>query len=323
MCTALIFGDKNRYFGRTLDLEYRLDESIIITPRNYVFDMKFQGKIGTKFGIIGTGIIEENFPLYYDASNEMGLSMAGLNFVNNAEFSTKSEGEINLAPHELIPYFLGNFSCVEECVEAIKKMNLVNEPFNDKFPVAHLHWIISDKEKAITLECVKEGIKVYENPVGVLTNNPPFECQMWNLSNYINLTSGEVKNRFSNRIDLDEYSRGMGAIGLPGDPSSASRFVRACFTKLNAIYPQNEIEQVVQFFHVIGSVEQQEGCVKVGEKYERTQYTSCCDREKMIYYYTTYENTQINAVRLTSEDLTAGKLVQYKMSFVPSINYFN
>lgn len=323
MCTALIFGDKNRYFGRTLDLEYRLDESIIITPRNYVFDTKFQGKIATKFGIIGTGIIEENFPLYYDASNEIGLSIAGLNFVNNAVFGSKSGDKINLAPHELIPYFLGNFTSVEECVEAIKKMNLVNEPFNANLPVAQLHWIISDRVKTITLESMEEGIKIHENTVGVLTNNPPFECQMWNLSNYINLTSGEVKNRFSNRIELDKYSRGMGAIGLPGDLSSASRFVRVCFTKFNSIYPKNELEQLVQFFHVIGSVEQQEGCVRVGEKYERTQYTGCCDTEKMIYYYTTYENTQINAVRVNSDNLTSNKLTQYKMSFVPSINFVN
>lgn len=323
MCTAIVFGDKNRYFGRTLDLEYRMDESVIITPRKYRFSYKCTFSEVTEYAIIGTGIIRDNYPLYYDATNEKGLSVAGLNFVNNAYYHQKCEDKINLAPHELIPYLLGKCSTVEECIDALSKINLVNISFNEEFQSAQLHWIISDKNRTITLECMKDGIKIHKNDVGVLTNNPPFDFQMLNLSNYVNLTSGEVINRFSSRVDLNQYSRGMGAIGLPGDLSSVSRFVRVCFTKLNAVLPENEYEQVTQFFHVLGSVEQHEGSVKIGNKYERTQYTSCCDTEKMIYYYTTYENSQINAVKLTSRDIASARLVEYKMSFVPSINYVN
>lgn len=323
MCTAIVLGDKNRYFGRTLDLEYRLNESVIITPRKYRFYYKCEGIEITKYAIIGAGIIRDDYPLYYDATNEKGLSIAGLNFVNNAYYKQKIDGKINIAPYELIPYLLGNFASVDECMNALNEMNFVDLPFNEELPTARLHWIISDKNKTITLECVKEGIKIYTNTVGALTNNPPFDFQMWNLSNYLNLSSREVENRFSADISLKQYSRGMGAIGLPGDLSSASRFVRVCFTKLNAVLPSNEAEQVAQFFHVLGSVEQQEGSVRVEEGYERTQYTSCCDTEKMIYYYTTYENSQPSAVRLTDKDASADKLIEYKMSFKPSIRFIN
>lgn len=104
----------------------------------------------------------------------------------------------------------------------------------DDYPLSPLHWMISDKESSLTVECVKEGLKIYNNPIGILTNNPPFDFQMLHLSNYMNLTSKVAVSRFSDAFNLDAYSRGMGAIGLPGDLSSASRFVKAAFTKTNS-----------------------------------------------------------------------------------------
>ena len=116
----------------------------------------------------------------------------------------------------------------------------------------------------------------------------------------------------------------MGAIGLPGDLSSQSRFVRVAFVKMNSISSDDEMESVSQFFHILNSVDQQRGCCKLGEnKYEITIYTSCCNVSKGIYYYTTYNNHQINAVDINREDLDTSSLIRYKLNTNENINYQN
>jgi choloylglycine hydrolase len=115
-------------------------------------------------------------------------------------------------------------------------------------------------------------------------------------------------------VDLKPYSLGMGSIGLPGDLSSASRFVKAAFTKLNSLSGDSESESISQFFHILGAVAQQRGCVRVrNEEYEFTQYSSCCNMDKGIYYYTTYENSQITAVDLHREALDSSALISYPL----------
>ena len=164
------------------------------------------------------------------------------------------------------------------------------------------------------MESVREGIRIYDNPVGILTNNPPFDYQMTNLTNYMSLSTEPPENHFSDRLELTPYSRGMGMLGMPGDLSSASRFVRAAFTKLHALSGETESESVSQFFHILGSVEQPRGCVHMGEgKYEITIYTSCCNMERGIYYYTTYENSQITGIDMHRENLDGTELCRYKL----------
>lgn len=191
-------------------------------------------------------------------------------------------------------------------------------------PVAQLHWIISDSEETITVESVKEGIKIYENPVGVLTNNPPFDMQMFALNNYMNLSTKPSENNFSKKLNLKQYSRGMGALGLPGDLSSQSRFVRVAFTKMNSTSSDDEKESVSQFFHILHSVDQQRGCCNLGDdKFEITLYSSCCNANKGIYYYTAYDNHQITAVDMNKEDLDGNQLVTYPFIKDEQINYLN
>ena len=188
-------------------------------------------------------------------------------------------------------------------------MNLVATPFSEQLPSAQLHWIIADEKSSITVECMADGLHIYDNPVGVLTNNPPFDQQMFMLNNYMNLSPKQPENKFSKDLDFNAYSRGMGALGLPGDLSSASRFAKVAFTKMNSVSGDGEEESVSQFFHILGSVDQQRGCCEVEEgKYEITIYTSCCNATKGIYYYTTYNNHQITAVDMHREKLDGDKL---------------
>lgn len=133
---------------------------------------------------------------------------------------------------------------------------------------------------------------------------------MFQLNNYRHLAVENGANTFSKDLALHQYSRGMGAMGLPGDLSSQSRFVRVSFVKMNALSGDSEGESVSQFFHILGSVDQQRGCCKLGEdKYEITLYTSCCNADKGIYYYTTYDNHQISGVDMHQENLDGTQLI--------------
>lgn len=314
MCTAATYKTKDFYFGRTLDYEFSYGDEVTITPRNFPFHFREQGNLNTHYAIMGMAHVIDNCPLYYDAINEKGLGMAGLNFVGNAVYREQEEGKDNVAQFEFITWILSQCATVKEARRFVEKINLLNTPFNEKLPVAQLHWIISDREESITIESVKEGINIYENPVGVLTNNPPFDKQMFNLNNYMHLSAKSPENNFSKDLNLTTYSRGMGAIGLPGDLSSQSRFVRVAFTKMNSISGDGEMESVSQFFHILNSVDQQRGCCELDDgKYEITLYTSCCNTDKGIYYYTTYNNHQITAVDMHKENLEGNELVRYPL----------
>ena len=310
MCTAITYKTKDFYFGRTLDLEYNYKESITVTPRGFYFPFG-----ASRYAIIGIATVEKNYPLYYDAVNEKGLCAAGLAFWYSAEYNKPCADKCNVPSFELIPYVLSKCSSVCDARELIENINITNEAFSDKLPPSPLHWMIADREESIVVESTARGIDVYDNPVGVLTNEPSFEYHLTNLNNYINITASEPTSRFAENTGLSAYSRGMGAIGLPGDNSSVSRFVRAAFTKLNSVSGESEKESVNQFFHILGAVNQVRGTVKVGEGLERTVYTSCCNADKGIYYYTTYENSKIVGIDMHREDLDGKNLVSYPLLY--------
>lgn len=312
MCTAATYKTADFYFGRTLDYEFSYGDEVTVAPRNYPFHFADQGELQTHYALIGMACVTEEYPLYYDAVNEKGLGMAGLNFVGNAVYSDWKEGRDNIAQYELIPWILGQCATVKEARALLAKINITNRPFNEKFPLAQLHWIIADSVETVTVESVQEGLKIYDNPVGVLTNNPPFDEQMFALKNYMHLSAKSPVNTFAPGLELTPYSRGMGAVGLPGDLSSQSRFVRVAFTKMNSISGEGEQESVSQFFHILGSVDQQRGCCVLDDgRCEVTLYTSCCNASRGIYYYTTYDNHQITAVDMHRENLAGEKLVHY------------
>ena len=324
MCTAATYKTKDFYFGRTLDYEFSYGDQIAITPRNYPFSFRHAGEMATHYAIIGMAHVAGSYPLYYDAINEKGVGMAGLNFVGNAAYADVSPDRDNVAQFEFIPWILSQCATLSEVRTLLERMALVATPFNEQFPLAQLHWIISDKTGSITVESIADGLHIYENPVGVLTNNPPFPQQMFQLNNFMHLSPKQPVNTFSDDLALTAYSRGMGALGLPGDLSSASRFVRVAFTKMNAFSGDSEKESVSQFFHILGSVDQQRGCCEVADgKYEITLYTSCCNVTKGIYYYTTYENHQISAVDMHRENLDGGALICYPVIQGEQINYQN
>ena len=322
MCTASNYITKNHYFGRNFDYEISYNERVCITPRNFSFSFRLIDDIKTHFAIIGITAGIDEYPLYYDACNEKGLAIAGLNFAGNACYLDEKEGMVNITPFEFIPYLLSNFSTVSEVKKSLENINLVNIDFSEGLPLSPLHWMISDENEAIVVEPLEDGLKVYNNPVGVLTNNPPFDKQLFTLNKYMGLSNKNPDNTFSDDFDLDEYSRGMGAIGLPGDLSSSSRFAKVAFTRANSHSGDGESESVSQFFHILHSVEQQKGCTFIDtDLYEYTIYTSCYNTNEAVLYYTTYNNNQIAKVELANEDLGSDNLIFYDL--IDEENFLN
>lgn len=326
MCTAATYKTNDFYMGRTLDYEFSYGDEITVTPRNYSFILRHGGKLENHYAIIGMAHVAGNYPLYYDAINEKGLGIAGLNFVGNATYKpvNPDSDKKQITQFELIPFILGTCASLKEAKEALKNMDLVDTPFSPQLPVGSLHWLIADETGSITVEAVKEGLMIYDNPAGVLTNNPPFPQQMFQLNNYMHLSPKQPVNTFSKDLPLNTYSRGMGALGLPGDLSSSSRFVRASYVKMNSRCNGDELSSVSQFFHILGSVDQQRGCCEVTEgKYEITLYTSCCNATKGIYYYTTYDNHQISAVDMHKTDLNGQELARFTPVTTEQIHFMN
>lgn len=324
MCTAATYQTKHLYFGRNLDLEYSYEESVTVTPRNYPLVFRHVAPLQSHYAMIGMSYVKEGYPLYYEATNEKGLSMAGLNFVGNAVYQPLREGKDNIASFEFIPWLLGQCDCLKDVRQLLDGLNLTTTPFSAELPPAQLHWIIANREGAIVVEAMADGLHVHDDPAGVLTNNPPFPYQMQNLCNYMSLSPHPPANHFCQSLKLEPYSRGMGAMGLPGDCSSTSRFVKAAFTRLNSNSGDSELESVSQFFHILGSVAMPRGCVCMGQgKFEVTVYTCCCNADTGVYYYTTYENGGLTAVDMHREDLEGAALRSYPMVQSPQVFFQN
>ncbi len=324
MCTAATYSTKQHYFGRNLDLEYSYHEEVTITPRKFPFAFRKVPAMQTHYALIGMAFIAGGYPLYYDAANEKGLGMAGLNFPTNAYYGEPVTGADNIAPFEIVPWVLGQCADLEEAKALLSHTNLINENFSEQLPLSPLHWMLADTSgKSIVVESVKDGLKIYDNPVGVMTNNPTFDIQLFKLNDYRNLTPEQGENRFAQGLELAQYSRGMGAIGLPGDLSSSSRFAKVAFTRMNSLSDTTEEGSVSQFFHILGSVEQQRGCCRLGDKNEITIYSSCINLEEGIYYYRTYDNSQISAVSLRHTDLDADSLTHFELVKEQQVNYQN
>ena len=211
MCTAATYQSAGFYFGRTLDYEVSYGNQIVITPRNYALRFRHTEDQPHHYAIIGMGLVAEDYPLYYDAMNEKGLCMAGLNFVGNAAYSEPGHDKENVAQFEFIPWLLGQCANLAEAKEKLQNLQLTDTLFNTAMPRAQLHWLIADRTGAVVVESMADGLHLYDNPVGVLTNNPPFPEQMRHLSLYQGLSPRQPENNAVPGAELPLFSRGMGA----------------------------------------------------------------------------------------------------------------
>lgn len=313
MCTVISFVKDGLFFGRNMDIEYDFGQKVALMPREFPFETKRSGTLLSHYATIGAARVEDGCPLYAEACNEKGLCMAGLNFPNNAKYKKKGEnGETELAPYELIPYVLGKCASTDEAEKLLGNVAVVDEPFKPSLPLAPLHWIVSDDKRSIVFECTEQGARIYDDPFCVLTNNPPFEYHANNLQKYSHL-SPQNKN-FPARVGKSDFSEGEGGLGLPGDFSSASRFVKAWFCLKNSACGDGTEQKVAHVFSMLGSVAMTGGAVVTAEgRADVTRYSCCIDASRGTYYFKTYFDLGVRKLTLTEELAEGSQLLAFEM----------
>lgn len=331
MCTALSLTLKSHYFGRNLDLDRTYGEKITVTPRRFPLIFKKEGEITEHFAAIGmTAAIGKKeaespypFPLFYDGANEHGLAAAALDFPESAFYPPLSDEPFKngkkhiLAPFEVIPFVLSQCKSVSEAKALLSKTEIANISFGKDLPVTPLHWIFSAKDGSVTVESTKDGLGIYENPVGVLTNEPAFEKQLEYLKKYSVL--------FSDGTDGD-IPPDLRDANLPGGPSSPARFVRIAVVGKRSpkLHFSGEGEAVGQLFHLLSTVEVPKGMRKTknGDSHF-TRYTSCINTERGLYYYTTYGNRRISCVDMYKTPIDGEAPSSFGLLKEESIKYQN
>lgn len=313
MCTSLRFCTEDFYFGRNMDIDCKWGERVVIVARNYKFKFKHEENIDNHFAMIGTASVVDGYPLFADAVNEKGLCMAGLNFPKSAFYHDSiGNKKHSIAPFEIIPWVLSKCKNTDEARALLSESEIVNSSFND-MPVATLHWHIADSEKSIVIEQTKSGLHIHDNPFDVLTNNPPFEWHEQNMSQYLNLTPNLPDGELNKSKDIEVFGKGAGSIGLPGDFSSASRFVKAAYLKACSVCGESEKESVSQFFHILDSVAVVNGSIRDTGKDYMTTYSCCTNVTKGIYYYKTYNSLGINSICMNDSNIDGDELIEFPM----------
>lgn len=328
MCTAFTYVKNNLYFGRNMDIEYRFGEKVVITPRGYSFALKKEGEYVNGYAMIGMANVTDGYPLYAEAANEKGLCMAGLNFPCNAVYKTeKVKDRLALAPYEIIPYILGKCQSVSEAKKILGETDIVGIDFIPSMPCAPLHWLVADKEQSIVVEYTKDGMNIYDNPLGVMTNNPPFSYHLYNIRQYTELSAKYPEESFCPSLKLTPFCVGGGALGLPGDSSSPSRFVRTVFCKESSLdnsQATDNISCVSEVFHILDNVAMPKGSVLTKEgKCDFTLYSCCIDTSQCAYYYKTYSNNRLNKVILDKHSAEGKSLVVFELNENQDINCQN
>ena len=309
MCTSLTLTTADPYFGRNLDLEYSFGEQVVITPRKFPLTFQSMPPMAEHYAIIGMATVAEGYPLYAEGVNEKGLYLAGLNFPGNACYPCGPAEGTPAAPYELIPWLLGSCESVDQAEEKLRSARILDIPFAPQMPCAPLHWHLADGTRAMVIEPMADGLRLFDDPVGVLTNNPTFDFHLTNLRQYLGLSAAQPDNRFGGP-ELRPFGQGMGALGLPGDWSPASRYVRAAFLRWNSACAADEDSSVSQFFHILDSVAMPRGAVRTPEgKWDITVYSCCVNGRTGTYYYKTYHNSQITAVAMEEEARQGRKLI--------------
>lgn len=303
MCTAIKFDE--RFFGRTLDFERSFGEELVVTPREKLRI----GEAQNRYAIMGVGVKISHTPLYFDGVNEWGLAAAALNFPHFAVYHKEWEGRTGVSSAHLISLILGFCRSVSEARDTLSNIFITDEGADGNTPPTSLHWLIADSREAIVVESVEEGLRVYDDPIGVLTNSPEFPYQLTRLGDFSTLGANNPRE---NPFGIPLYSRGMGAVGLPGDYSSTSRFVRAGFVKKNTLTEDAPLGEISRLFHILSAVSVPLGCVVTDEGAPvSTLYTACADMQRPGYYLTCASCRTVRQIRLTDELTEGGEIVSF------------
>lgn len=329
MCTALTLINKENahFFGRNMDIECDFNQCILLVPRNFqMTNVISNNTFHNKYAILGMGTLVNNHPLLADAFNEKGLACAGLYYPHYAYYEPSPvPNKTNLGPYDLILWILSNYDNVPDVKLALQEIELVDFPFVPSLPVPTLHWIVYDKnDNCIVIEKTVDKLTIHDNPIGVLTNSPSFDWHLTNLNQYTGLSPHQPAEAIWHKQRLHALGQGLGLMGIPGDSSPASRFVRVAFLKSHATFLESLDTSLAEFFHILNNVAMVGGSVITpSNKPDITLYSSCMDLDAGSYYYNTYYNNQINSIHLYQENLEATEIKQFPYLNTQSICNLN
>ena len=306
MCTAIAIRKNGLFFGRNMDIENHFGERIIYTPRHFSINYRHEADEGG-YSVLGIGTVIDGVPLYADGVNEKGLCIAGLNFRYNAKYGKSKMNEVNLAPYEIIPYLLRRCESVGEIKKLISTVNITDTPINSETPIPYLHFFVADKHSSMVIEPTFGGVKLYDNPYNILTNNPQFPYHLSRLKQYSNLENRTPPATFYKK---ELYSLGLGAYGLPGDPSSSSRFVRGEYFLRNLVVEEGE--ETASTFRVLDALVVPKGAVmNESGKEHYTIYSCCIDADNLCYHVRSYDGLAVKSVFLCNLDSCGNSLSEF------------
>lgn len=303
MCTAVRFTSKDghMYWGRNLDWSTGYGQFPIVMPKGFSVQQHFGGTEPAAHAAIGMGIEHDGYPLFFDCGNDAGLAVGGLNFPGYARFEPEPvAGKVNVAAYEVPVWVAANFATVDDVEEALADVAIIDAGIAPSLPVAPLHWHIADGKRSIVVEYQADGMHVHDDPVDVLTNQPPFGWHVENLRNYLCCDDGWPKDARWGEATLAPFGAGAAMRGIPGDAYPTSRFVKAAF--INAFHPQKEAEadNVMRMFHTLGNVSFVEGCARAADgSFDKTLFTDCFSAASGTYYFNTYDDLAIRCARLS------------------------
>lgn len=320
MCTSLIYQakDQTNFLSRTMDFAFELDASPIFLPRNYNLksDVETNVTFTSKYAFIGAGRQLEEY-LFADGLNEKGLSICSLYFSEYAAYAPSTEaGKINLAPHEFVSWVLGNIASIDELKEAMDTINIVAVKNDLLGIVVPLHWIIADQTgHSIIIEITKAGLGIYDNEARVMTNSPEYPWHLANLNHYSFLHNELKPASTFYKFSPKAGELGNGMIGLPGDYTSESRFIRTAFHAEFTTPGEDSSAAVNSLFHILSSVNIPYGVkLQADQSSDYTQYTAIMDTTHLDYYMAPYQDTYPVKVSLDAKLMSRTEPIVFALS---------
>jgi choloylglycine hydrolase len=319
-CTGITIKprDGSIIFARTLEFATDLKSSIIVVPRGREYVGTAPGDTPglhwkTKYGTIGANAFD--MPVVVDGINEKGISVGLFYFPGFAKYQEVKAEDVGraLAPWEIGSYLLGTCTDVKEAVAAAKSVLVGSVVQKDMGFVPPVHVIVTDVSgKSVVLEYVAGGLKVHDNPLGVMSNAPTFDWHMTNLSNYVTMSPKNVVEIDLAGKEIKGLGQGSGMLGLPGDFTPPSRFVRAVAFSKTALPVEKAKDGVIQAFHILNQFDipkgAAEGIEHGKEVADYTLWTSAADLKNLRYYFRTYDNSRIRMVDMKAMDLDAHEI---------------
>ena len=307
-CTGITLKSKDgvTVAARTIEwAESVMNTMYVVVPKNQELQSLTPSgmdglKFNVKYGFVGLAVEQKEFMV--EGINEKGLSAGLFYFPNYGKYQPfdETQKDKSLADFQVVSYVLAECSTTDEVKEALSKVRIINiDPRSST-----VHWRFTEPSgKQIVLEIVNEVMHFYDNPLGVLTNSPGIEWHWTNLSNYINLQPGNAPEHNLGPVPLKSFGHGSGMLGLPGDFTPPSRFVRATFFQITSPQQPNAQESVLQAFHILNNFDIPTGTeLPMGKASadmpSATQFTVASDTHNRMIYYRTMYNSNIRCIDL-------------------------